>query len=40
MASLAFLVALALVADEPPPTVRVGSKMFTESVILGDIAPA
>ena len=38
MAGLAFLVALALVADEPPSTVRVGSKKFTESVILGDIA--
>jgi osmoprotectant transport system substrate-binding protein/osmoprotectant transport system permease protein len=38
MAGLAFLVALALVADEAPSTVRVGSKKFTESVILGDIA--
>ena len=28
----------ALVADEPGPPVRVGSKVFTESVILGEIA--
>jgi osmoprotectant transport system permease protein len=38
MPALAVLVALALIADEPPSTVRVGSKKFTESVILGDIA--
>jgi osmoprotectant transport system permease protein len=38
MPALAVLFALALVADEPLSTVRVGSKKFTESVILGDIA--
>jgi osmoprotectant transport system permease protein len=38
MPILALLVALAFVADEPPSTVRIGSKKFTESVILGDIA--
>src|SRR5271167_2281264 len=38
MSALAVLVALAFVADEPPSTVRIGSKKFTESVILGDIA--
>jgi osmoprotectant transport system permease protein len=40
MAVFAVVVALALVADEPPSTVRVGSKKFTESVILGDVAVA
>ena len=29
---------LGSLADEPAPTVRVGSKVFTESVILGEIA--
>jgi osmoprotectant transport system permease protein len=38
MFALAVVVALALVADEPPSTVRIGSKKFTESVILGDVA--
>src|SRR5580692_3674802 len=38
MPSLSVLLALALVANEPEPTVRVGSKTFTESVILGEIA--
>ena len=38
MAALALLVALVFVADEPLSTVRIGSKKFTESVILGDIA--
>jgi osmoprotectant transport system permease protein len=33
----AILLALALVADESPAPVRVGSKTFTESVILGEI---
>jgi osmoprotectant transport system permease protein len=32
------LVAAGLLAQEPSPTVRVGSKVFTESVILGEIA--
>ena len=38
MAALVLLVALVFVADEPLSTVRIGSKKFTESVILGDIA--
>jgi osmoprotectant transport system permease protein len=38
MPGLVFLVALALGADEKGPTVRIGSKVFTESVILGEIA--
>jgi osmoprotectant transport system permease protein len=38
MSSLAFLLALGLVATDRETTVRVGSKIFTESVILGDIA--
>jgi len=38
MPVFALLVALALVADDPQSTVRIGSKKFTESVILGDIA--
>jgi osmoprotectant transport system permease protein len=38
MPGLAILFALALVANEPEPTIRVGSKTFTESVILGEIA--
>ncbi|HZW30414.1 MAG TPA: glycine betaine ABC transporter substrate-binding protein, partial [Isosphaeraceae bacterium] len=36
--SLLVLVTLGLLSDPPPRTVRVGSKAFTESVILGDIA--
>ncbi len=32
------LVSLGLLGEEPTPTVRVGSKTFTESVILGEIA--
>jgi osmoprotectant transport system permease protein len=35
---LALLLAMALGAQEPPRPVRVGSKTFTESVILGEIA--
>lgn len=31
-------IALSVLAQEPAPTVRVGSKTFTESVILGEIA--
>jgi osmoprotectant transport system permease protein len=38
MPDLVLLVLLALGADQPGPTVRVGSKVFTESVILGEIA--
>ena len=38
MPALALLVALTLVASEPPAPVRIGSKKFTESVILGNIA--
>jgi osmoprotectant transport system permease protein len=38
MPGLAILLALALVADDAQPPVRVGSKVFTESVILGEIA--
>jgi osmoprotectant transport system permease protein len=38
MPGLSVLLALALVTIEPEPTVRVGSKTFTESVILGEIA--
>jgi osmoprotectant transport system permease protein len=38
MPGLSMLVVLALMTDEPQPTVRVGSKTFTESVILGEIA--
>jgi osmoprotectant transport system permease protein len=38
MPGLAVLLAIALVADDPQPTVRVGSKVFTESVILGEMA--
>ena len=38
MPGLSFLLALAMVTNEPAPTVRVGSKTFTESVILGEIA--
>ena len=38
MPGLAILLALALVADDTQPAVRVGSKVFTESVILGEIA--
>jgi osmoprotectant transport system permease protein len=34
---IAFVLALALVTDDAPPTVRIGSKTFTESVILGEI---
>jgi osmoprotectant transport system permease protein len=38
MPGLAIWVALALVAQDPQPAVRVGSKVFTESVVLGEIA--
>jgi osmoprotectant transport system permease protein len=38
MPGLSVLLALALVTSEPEPTIRVGSKTFTESVILGEIA--
>jgi osmoprotectant transport system permease protein len=38
MAGLALLFAVVVVADESPPAVRVGSKIFTESVILAEIA--
>jgi osmoprotectant transport system permease protein len=38
MSALVVLVALALPSEGPAPPVRVGSKSFTESVILGDIA--
>ena len=38
MPGLAILVAVALVSDDSQATVRVGSKVFTESVILGEIA--
>jgi osmoprotectant transport system permease protein len=37
MPSLALLVALTLTAQRTDPTIRVGSKVFTESVILGEI---
>jgi osmoprotectant transport system permease protein len=40
MPSIILLSALVLAAAEAGPTVRVGSKAFTESVILGDIAQA
>jgi osmoprotectant transport system permease protein len=38
MVDLIFLAFIALEAGEPGPNVRVGSKVFTESVILGEIA--
>ena len=38
MPGLVFVFALVLGAPETEPTVRVGSKVFTESVILGEIA--
>jgi osmoprotectant transport system permease protein len=38
MPELVFLVLLALGTDQTGPTVRVGSKVFTESVILGEAA--
>ncbi len=38
MPGIVFLAALLFVAQEAEPTVRVGSKVFTESVILGEIA--
>ena len=38
MPGIVFLAALLLVAQEAEPAVRVGSKVFTESVILGEIA--
>jgi osmoprotectant transport system permease protein len=38
MPGFAILVALALATADTPPTVRVGSKVFTESVILGEMA--
>jgi osmoprotectant transport system permease protein len=36
--AIVILLAFASIGDEPTPTVRVGSKTFTESVILGDMA--
>ena len=36
--ALILLLAIGLAADKPEPKVRVGSKTFTESVILGEIA--
>jgi osmoprotectant transport system permease protein len=38
MSSFAVILALALIADEAQPRIRIGSKIFTESVILGEIA--
>ena len=38
MPGLTILLALALLGDDAQPPVRVGSKVFTESVILGEIA--
>jgi osmoprotectant transport system permease protein len=38
IASLALILSLIAATDDVQPTVRVGSKTFTESVILGDIA--
>ena len=38
MTALIVLAAAALMGQEPGPTVRVGSKTFTESVILGEVA--
>jgi osmoprotectant transport system permease protein len=38
MPGLAILLTLVLVSESPPPEVRVGSKVFTESVILGEMA--
>ncbi len=38
MTSLALVFSLATLAADPAPTVRVGSKTFTESVILGEMA--
>ncbi len=38
MTSLALVLSLATLAADPAPTVRVGSKTFTESVILGEMA--
>jgi osmoprotectant transport system permease protein len=38
MPCLALLLVIVLGADDAQPTVRVGSKVFTESVILGEIA--
>jgi osmoprotectant transport system permease protein len=38
MPGLALVLAVALLADETQPSVRIGSKVFTESVILGEIA--
>src|SRR5262245_24882916 len=38
MVDLIFLAFSVLGPGEPGPTVRVGSKVFTESVILGEIA--
>jgi osmoprotectant transport system permease protein len=38
MPGILILLALALAADNAQPEVRVGSKVFTESVILGEIA--
>ena len=38
MPCLALLLVIVLGADDAQPTVRIGSKVFTESVILGEIA--
>ena len=38
MPGLAILLTLVLVSEDPAPEVRVGSKVFTESVILGEMA--
>jgi osmoprotectant transport system permease protein len=38
MPELVLIFALALLTDQSGPTVRVGSKVFTESVILGEMA--
>jgi osmoprotectant transport system permease protein len=38
MTGLALVFALATLAADPAPTVRIGSKTFTESVILGEMA--
>ncbi len=38
MTSFALVLSLATLAADPAPTVRIGSKTFTESVILGEMA--
>ena len=38
MPGFALLLVIVLVADDAQPAVRVGSKVFTESVLLGEIA--